>query len=310
MIRVLRAGAYTTVQDRGRRGHQRDGVPVGGAMDDAACRLANALVGNARDAAVLEATLRGPTLAFDEDAYVAVTGADMDARIDDRRIATWWAAPVRAGQVLSLDTSRAGGRSYIAVSGGIDVPCVLGSRSTSVRAGFGGVEGRPLKRGDTLRMLQPSADVHRLSRGIDIRHLDLQRDVVRMIEGPHIERLDRESRKALVGEPFTMGPDSDRMGLRLEGPRLAFGAPQEPLSAGVTVGTVQLPPSGNPIVLMADRQTIGGYPRLGEAATVDLPVLAQLRPGETIRFSLVSAAEAEELYLEREHELSRIERFL
>lgn len=310
MIRVLRAGAYTTVQDRGRRGHQRDGVPVGGAMDVTACRLANALVANSADAAVLEATLRGPTLAFDEDAWVAVTGADMDARIDDRRIATWWAAPVQAGQVLSLDISRAGCRSYIAVRGGIDVPHVLGSRSTYARAGFGGVDGRPLQRGDALRIVPSNVPGARLSRGIDIRHLDLQRDVVRIVEGPHLERLDRQSCKAFLDEPFTMEPDSDRMGLRLKGPRLSFRAPQEPLSAGVTMGTLQLPPSGNPIVLMADRQTIGGYPRLGDAAAVDLPVLAQLRPGEAIRFSLVSAAAAEELYLEREHELSRIERFL
>lgn len=310
MIRVLRAGAYTTVQDRGRHGWQRDGVPVGGAMDAPASRLANALVGNPPDAAVLEATLRGPTLGFDVDSYVAITGADMDARIDDRRLATWWAAPIAAGQVLTLDASRAGCRSYIAVSGGLDVRCVLGSRSTNVRAGFGGVHGRPLQRGDVVGIREASGESCRLSRGIDVRHLALERDVVRMIEGPHLARLDRASRQALLAEPFALQPDSDRMGLRFNGPRLAFDSAQEPLSTGVATGTVQLPPSGNPIVLMTDRQTVGGYPRLGDVATVDLPVLAQLRPGERVRFELVSAAVAEELYLERERELSRIERFL
>ncbi|MBA3891077.1 MAG: biotin-dependent carboxyltransferase family protein [Gemmatimonadaceae bacterium] len=310
MIRVLRAGAYTTVQDRGRRGWQRDGVPVGGAMDDAALRLANALVNNPPNAAVLEATLRGPTLAFEVDSYVAITGADMDARIDDRRLATWWAAPIRAGQTLTLDMSRAGCRSYIAIQGGIDVPVVLGSRSTYVRAALGGLDGRALKRGDMLSVMSPGAEGPSLSRGIDIRHLDLQREVVRMIDGPHLERLDRTSRRALFSAPFAMRPESDRMGLRLAGPRLILASGDEPLSAGVAVGSVQLPPSGDPIVLMADRQTIGGYPRLGDVATVDLPILAQMRPGESIRFEQVGAAEAEVLYLAREHEMERIELFL
>lgn len=311
MIRVLRAGAYTTVQDRGRRGWQRDGVPVSGAMDDPALRLANALVGNPPDAAVLEATLRGPTLVFDADAYVAITGADMDARIDDRRLATWWAAAVQAGQTLTLDTSRAGCRSYVAIRGGIDVPRVLGSRSTYVRAALGGLEGgRPLQRGDVLGIVQGASQTPTKSRGVDVRHLGLQRDVARMIDGPHLARLDRASRRAIFTEPFTMQPQSDRMGVRLAGPRLALDPGGEPLSAGVAAGTVQLPPSGDPIVLMSDGQTVGGYPRLGDIATVDLPVLAQLRPGESIRFAQVSASDAETLYLEREHELARIERFL
>lgn len=301
---VVRAGAFTTVQDLGRRGRQRDGVPVSGAMDDVALRIANWLVGNDGGDAALEATLRGPALAFDHDTLVAITGADMDARIGDRRIAPWRAAAVGAGETLTLDTARTGCRGYIAVAGGIDVPTVLGSRSTYARARLGGVEGRALVRGDVLSSGARGAPGAR--RGVDIRHLGLQRDSMRLIPGPGLRRLDRSSSRLLFETPFTLAPDSDRMGLRFTGVALTSASAVEPLSGGVAMGTVQLPPSGAPIILMADRQTTGGYPRLGEVATVDLPVLAQLRPGDAIRFAEISPEAAEALYLARERELSRI----
>ena len=314
-VRVIRAGAYTTVQDRGRPGWQKDGVPVGGAMDDVALRIANWLVGNDGGAAALEATLRGPTLAFERDARVAITGADMDARLAHRRLAPWWAVQVRAGDTLTLDTARTGCRSYIAVAGGFDVPAVLGSRSTYVRAGLGGFEGRPLAAGDMLRVGAQSPDSSSAvgpdarsdpPRGVDTRHLDLRRETVRLIPGAAFPRLHDASRRALIETPFSLSPESDRMGLRLSGEPLTMAVAAEPLSGGVTMGTVQLPPGGAPIVLMADRQTTGGYPRLGEVATVDLPILAQLRPGDTVRFTLVDAGAAERLYLDRERMLRHL----
>ena len=316
-VRVIRAGAYTTVQDRGRPGWQRDGVPVGGAMDDVALRIANWLVGNDADTAALEATLRGPTLAFEQDMRVSITGADMDARLEGRRIAPWWAFHVRAGDTLTLDMARTGCRSYIAMAGGIDVPPVLGSRSTYVRAAIGGLEGRPLARGDTLHIATPPPDAAARAsrradpaRGIDTRHLDLRRDTVRIIPGPALPRLNRASWRALFATAFSLAPDSDRMGLRLSGAPLVMAGAAEPLSAGVTMGTVQLPPDGAPIILMADRQTTGGYPRLGEVATVDLPVLAQLRPGDTIHFVQVSVDDARQLYVARERALRYLHRAL
>lgn len=318
-IHVARAGAFTTVQDCGRHGWQRHGVTVGGAMDDVALRLANWLVGNAANAGVLEATLRGPALVFEHHTRAAIAGGDMDARLGDRRVAPWRAFDIPAGGTLTLDTARVGCRCYIAVAGGIDVPMVLGSRSTYVRAQLGGVSGRALERGDTLTacLKPPSGEDSApgvipgagmlAGRGVDVRHLDLQRNVARMVAGPHLRRLDKQSRRALFATPFTLTPASDRMGLRLSGVRLKETGPfPEPLSGGVAMGTVQLPPGGSPIVLMADRQTTGGYPRLGEIATVDLPVLAQLRPGEEIRFAEISADAAEQLYLEREREMERL----
>lgn len=313
-IRVIRAGAYTTVQDRGRPGWQHDGVPVGGAMDDVALRIANWLVGNDANAAVLEATLRGPTITFERDMRVSITGADMDARLEHRRIAPWWAFQARAGDTLTLGMARTGCRSYIAMAGGVDVQPVLGSRSTYVRAALGGFQGRPLGRGDTLHIATPPdgsvtagasgrADP---PRGIATRHLDLRRGTVRLIPGPALPRLKRASWRALYGTPFSLAPESDRMGLRLSGEPLAMTAAPDALSAGVAMGTVQLPPGGAPIILTADRQATGGYPRLGEIATVDLPVLAQLRPGDTVRFAQVTADEAQGLYLDRERELRHL----
>lgn len=316
-IRVLRAGAFTSVQDRGRSGRQHDGVPVSGAMDDVALRVGNALVGNPGGAAALEATLVGPSLAFDVDAYVAVTGADMDARVNGRRLAPWWATPIHAGETLTLDAARVGCRSYIAIAGGFDVPEVLGSRSTYARAGFGGVQGRKLARGDVLATGVAEADAvaggakrRNAPRGVDVRHLELQRATVRIIPGPHLALLNHQSWRTLFESAFTLTPESDRMGLRFAGAPLVLSGAVELLSAGVAMGTVQLPPEGSPIILMADRQTTGGYPRLGEIATVDLPVLAQLRPGDQVRFAEVSAEEAERLYLEREREVVRLGLFL
>ena len=306
-LRVLRPGAYTTVQDRGRRGWQRAGVPVSGAMDVVAMRIGNSLVGNTPDAAVLEATLHGPSLQFERDGYVAVTGADMDARVDGRRIAPWWATPVEAGATLTLDAARTGCRSYIAVAGGIDVPPLLGSRSTYARAGM----GRVVARGDVLPVgaaARPGAP----ARGVDVRRLDLRRARVRLVPGPHLRMLGHASWRTLFEASFTLSPESDRMGLRFTGDdaTLSLTGAAEVRSAPVAMGTVQLPPGGMPIVLMADRQVTGGYPRLGEIASVDLPALAQLRPGDAIRFEEITVTEAERLYMERERELECLNRFL
>jgi len=199
-------------------------------------------------------------------------------------------------------------RAYLAVAGGIDVPTVLGSRATYVRAAIGGYEGRALRAGDLLAV--GAATGAHLHHAVDVRGLDLQRATVRYVAGPHHALLTDEARRLLATAPFRLAPGSDRMGLRFEGASLALRAPVEPLSAGVAMGTMQLPPGGAPIVLMADRQTTGGYPCIGGVAAVDLPALAQLRPGEAVRFEEVSLEAAEALYLVRERELDRIRRLL
>jgi len=319
-ITVERAGPLTTVQDLGRPGHQHEGVPVGGAMDDVALRLANLLAGNAPGAAALEATLAAPALRFARATRVAVAGADMEWTVDGRAVGNWRSAVVPAGGVLAGTLSRTGCRAYVAVAGGIDVAPVLGSRATLVAAGLGGVSGRALRAGDVLAIgdaadgavARPPGAHARGARTIAPSARPAYGSVVRLVAGPRLDALTPDARARLLGEPLRVSAQSDRMGVRLEveGEPLAIRVQAELFTAGVTMGTVQLPPGGAPIILMADRQTTGGYPRLGEVATVDLPLVAQLRPGDRVRFAVLPLAEAQRLYLARERELALLARVL
>jgi antagonist of KipI len=307
-MRVLLGGPLTTIQDLGRRGAQRDGVPEGGAMDTVAARIANLLVGNDEHAAVLESTLAGPALLFERAAVVALGGGDFAATLDGEPMHPWHAFPVRAGATLALGNARHGCRAYIAIGGGIDVPLVLGSRSTCLPARFGGHEGRPLRAGDVLRLRESPAQPAR--RGLAASLRPAYDQTVRLIAGAHQPLLDPVSYEALFGSGLRVSQRSDRMGYRLEGVKLALRAPVELLSAGVAIGTLQLPPGGEPILLMADHQTTGGYPIIGHVATVDLGAVAQLRPGDGIRLAGISLDEAQRLYLERERSLDAVRRAL
>lgn len=307
-IRVVLGGPSTTVQDLGRRGSQCDGVPESGAMDPVAARIANLLVGNDENAAVLESTLAGPALLFDQPSVVALGGGDFGATVDGEPLAPWRACAVRAGATLALGNARRGCRAYIAVAGGIDVPVVLGSRSTCLPARFGGHEGRVLRAGDVLAVGDPAGPP--LRRALTASLHPTYGATVRLIAGEHQPLLDPRSREALFGEGLRVSPRSDRMGYRLEGATLRLREPVELLSAAVAIGTLQLPPGGDPILLMADHQTTGGYPVLGHVASVDLGAVAQLRPGDAIRFSEVSLDDAQRLYLERERSLHALRRVL
>jgi len=324
-LRVLTGGLQTTVQDLGRPLHQHQGIPGGGAMDRLAMRVGNLLVGNAAGAATLETTLIGPTLKFAEETLIALTGADLEAAVGATQIPPWHPALVPSGATLRFGRALRGCRSYIAVAGGIDVPLVFGSRSTYLRAEFGGFQGRALHAGDNLALGEPSslskriagslrtltngqaASVARWSAGASIRTGTGEEPFVRLIRGAHTDLLTESSVAALVGSRFRISASSDRMGYRLDGESLSLRAPTELLSEGVAFGTVQLPPGGAPIVLMADRQTTGGYPRIGEVASVDLGLIAQLKPGDHLRFRFISLEEAQELYLGCEHDLRQAE---
>ena len=314
-ITVERAGPLTTVQDLGRPGHQHEGVPVGGAMDDVALRLANLLAGNAPGVAALEATLAAPALRFARDTHIAVAGADMQWTVDGTPVANWRSTLVPGGAVLAGTMARSGCRAYVAVAGGIDVAPVLGSRATLVAAGLGGVGGRALRAGDVLAICDAvnGAPVRAAgARSVSPSARPAYGDTVRLVAGPRLDALVPAARARLLGQPLRVSQQSDRMGVRLEleGEPLEVRAQHELLTAGVTMGTVQLPPGGAPIILMADRQTTGGYPRLGEVATVDLPLVAQLKPGDRVRFAVLSLAEAQRLYLARERELALLARVL
>ena len=307
-VRVVLGGPSTTVQDLGRRGTQRDGVPESGAMDVQAARIANLLVGNDEDAAVLESTLAGPTLLFTQATVVALGGGDFGATVDGEPLAPWHAVPLCAGATLSLGNARRGCRAYVAIAGGVNVPCVLGSRSTFLPGRFGGFEGRGLRAGDVIALNdEPTAPVRR-ALAASLR--PVHNDTIRLIGGEQLPLLDDRSRDALFAEGLRISARSDRMGYRLEGSALRLRAAVEMISAAVTIGTVQLPPSGEPILLMADHQTTGGYPVLGHVAAVDVGAVAQLRPGDPIRFAPISLDEAQRLYLERERTLAALRRVL
>lgn len=322
-LRVVGAGLQTTVQDLGRRGHQHDGVPGGGAMDRSALRIGNALVGNDDGAAGLEATLIGPAIEFEDPTLIALAGGDLEPTIDGQPVPMWRAIHVPPGAALRFGRPKVGCRTYLAIAGGIDVPLIFGSRSTYLRAQFGGHEGRALRPGDVLTTLCPPglaqcianavqdgrdasrAAIAAWGAGHSLRMRYSSEPVVRLIPGTHADYLAAPSRTKLFSASFNISASSDRMGYRLEGVELPLRNPVELLSEGVAFGTVQLPPDGMPIVLMADRQTTGGYPRIGEVASIDLPLIAQLKPGDRLRFRPISVDEAQELYLTYEQDLAQ-----
>lgn len=320
-LEIQKPGMRTTVQDTGRYGHQKEGIVVGGAMDTFALRLANLLVGNPEDAATLEITLTGPTTRFTEDLLIALTGADLNPELNNEAIPVWRPVLVRKGDVLSFGAPRSGCRSYLAVSGGLDVPRVLGSYATYLRAGIGGYQGRALQTGDHIPCHAPTgagmalmeylhaAKQHPYTSWTPAPELYPQyapNPTIRAIRGPEYELFSAMSQQQVWTERFQVSAQSDRMGYCLQGVSLYLRQAAELLSTAVTFGTVQVPHKGNPIVLMADCQTTGGYPRIVQVISADLPILAQVVPGQTISFQEVSLEEAHQLDIVQERQLTHL----
>jgi antagonist of KipI len=324
MIKVRNPGLLTTVQDLGRWGYQKHGIVACGAMDNVAHRVANALVGNSPNAATLELTLAGPTLEFLDDALIAICGADFTPSIFGIPVHSWRAVYVQRGSVLSLGGAGHGSRAYLAIGGGIEVPEVLGSRSTYLRAGIGGLEGRALQGGDVLNIGEPSDVTARAmdeglaqlgpvpfalsDLGVDPGRLgynDLD-SPVRALHGPHHGLFGEHDRKAFFSEPFVVSEHSDRMGYRLIGERLQSASGESIISTAVVNGSVQVPPGGEPIVLMVDRQTTGGYPIIAQVVSCDLPRIAQLKPGSGLNFVAVTVDEAQVALRTAERDLDMI----
>lgn len=323
-LRLERPGLQTTVQDLGRPGYQAAGVPVGGALDALALRVANLLVGNAEGEAGLEITLMGPVICFAQNHLLALTGADLRATLDGQLVPRYRPVAVRAGARLAFGAARAGCRAYLALAGGLGLPPVLGSQATLLRASLGGLHGRALQPGDELPAPGPasfgSALWHKLLADYPsqswraapwlpapaLRPPLLPNPVLRALRGPEYDEFAAASKQAFWREPFGVTPAADRMGYRLAGPALARPGGAELLSSAVAPGTVQVPPGGQPIVLLADCQTTGGYPRLAHVISADLGLLAQARPGAQLRFQEVSLAEAHALYLAQEAELRQL----
>jgi antagonist of KipI len=311
-LHVLAGGLQTTVQDLGRFGVRDLGVGVAGALDGYSARVANALVGNADGAALLEIAFNGPRLRFGRAVRIAIAGADIDAHADGVPIPGWRPVDLPAGGELAFGACRRGARAYLAIAGGIVVPPVLGSSSTDLRAGFGGHRGRCLAAGDDLAVGDPPAageDVPTRTTAIAPWWIDPSPDLsfaetttIRVLPGSDASM----PADALLASPYRVTAKSDRQGLRLDGPALVVADARDRRSEPVAPGTVQLPPDGRPIVLLAEAQTIGGYPRIGHVVSADLPRLAQRRPGQSLRFVAVDATTAHALACAQRHRLARI----
>ena len=310
-VSVVRAGFFTTVQDLGRIGSRQHGVSLGGALDQHALRIANLLVGNEESAAGLETTLGRTRLRFDDQRLIAWCGGAVQVEIGGAPLAPGRAALVEAGDELSIVAPENGARAWLAISGGIDVPLVLGSRSTDLRARFGGFGGRVLQDGDVLPLVEwrsaserHSPKIARWAAPERWAQTGTRRAFLRIVRGAHWEQFGREAHEALLAEQFTVADEADRMGARLKGPELARRDDEELISEAVAPGTIQVPPNGAPILLLGDCQTIGGYPKLAHVITVDMPIAAQLRPGDPVHFAEISLGEARGLLKERERDVS------
>ncbi|AHG21611.1 hypothetical protein Z042_19880 [Chania multitudinisentens RB-25] len=303
MLKILRAGIYTTVQDLGRNGFRRLGISQGGALDLPALKIANLLVGNLPNAAGLEITLGQFSAEFTQSGWIALTGAGCDAQLEGKPLWTGWRYPVKKGQKLTLKMPKRGMRSYLALSGGIAVPEMLGSRSTDLKAGFGGLDGRQLKDGDVLPL--GSSDKLPVN-SVGVRQL-LFNNRVRALPGPEYDEFSEEAQEAFWRTAWQLSPQSNRMGYRLHGSTaLSRTTEREMLSHGLLPGVVQVPHNGQPIVLMADAQTTGGYPRIACVIEADLYHLAQIRLGEAIHFIPCTLADAQRAKAEQDHFIQQI----
>lgn len=307
-LEVMKPGMLTSVQDLGRSGFQQFGIPVGGAMDRFALRVGNLLVGNPQGEAGLEITVIGPQLRALRDMVVAITGADLTPEVDGETVLMWKSFQLKEGSVLSFGKRKQGCRAYLAVAGGIEVPQVMGSKSTLLKGKIGGFQGRALLKNDIIPVGHGVRSAQKDNAGAGPC---LPREMVpqygeeallRVVLGPQEEYFTPEAVEAFLTKTYTVTPRSDRMGCCLEGPLLAHKRGADIVSDAVPFGGVQVPAAGQPIILMADRQTTGGYTKLGTIISADLPRVAQLFPGDLVRFRAVSVEEAG-LVARREEEI-------
>lgn len=309
-IEVLGAGLLTTVQDAGRTGYQKLGIAPSGALDLIAMRTANILVDNPPDEAVLELTLVGPELRFTTPGIVAATGGDLQAALNGGPLKRYAAVPVKTGDVLKFGMAKDGCRAYLAFAGGLDLPAVMGSKSTNLKCGFGGWRGRKLQPGDSIAFTAPKTDLP----FFPLRALTPPKfgseATLRVVLGPQDSAFTEQGLHTFFGEPYRVTNRFDRMGCALEGPVIECRGKADIISDGIPAGAVQVPSSGTPIVMLADRQTTGGYTKIGTVITADLPLLAQRRPGDTVRFAQISVSAAQRADRREAKKLRKLNRYL
>ncbi len=323
-LEILHAGMFTTVQDLGRFHYQQYGVPVGGAMDKNALRMINMLVGNEENEAGLEITIMGPKLLIKKTTLLAIGGADMEPLLNGERIPLWHPILAEEGSMLCLGKAKSGCRAYVTFAGGININRTMGSKSTYIRAALGGIEGRMLKKGDYFqigtgaevasRFIQNLQEEKRIKTKWAICNNALPKykkhPILRVITDFEYDQFTEESIKSFFSKEYKVSNYADRMGYRLDGDVLNRVEEIEILSSPVTFGTIQVPNGGQPIILMADRQTTGGYPRIGNVISVDLPLLAQLKPGDYVTFEKITMEDAAQLYIKQETSMSLLKKFI
>lgn len=324
MITVTKAGLLSTIQDLGRYGFQKYGVIASGAMDTLSHRMANLLVGNTENAPTIEMTILGPHIQFHQDTLIAICGGDLTPTINGIPVRAWRSVLVKKGAELRFGSARTGCRAYLAVAGGFSIPSIMASTSTYLRAKIGGFHGRAFQKGDQIFFHSPNELSLKMIKQLHTRmnnqpFIEMGWSVasdlipslkkspfIRVMNGRHYHLFSKASQEKLFTEPFKVTAQSDRMGYRLQGPTLGLEQAQDMLSEAVTFGTIQVPAEGNPIVLLADRQTTGGYPIIGQITSVDLSLIAQAKPGDEIYFSRVTLEEAQLLYLKREEKMKQL----
>jgi antagonist of KipI len=293
-------GMLTTIQDLGRAGYGPLGVSPSGAADPVALQLANLLVGNDRGAAALEMTLSGGRLRFPHGAVIALAGSDFAAYCNERPLELWIPHSISPGSVVTFGGTRSGARCYLSLAGGIQVEPFLGSASTHLSSGLGGYLGRALRKGDLLQLGDPMVMIRRRKLAPELIQAWQPRKTLRVTAGPQFDWFPADAQKLLLETSFTISEESDRLGLRMQGPALVGAKSREMITEGVTLGTIQVTPSGQAIILFVEQQTTGGYPKIANVISADRSSLGQLRPRDVIRFELISFQEARALWIEQQ----------
>ena len=296
-ITVLDPGLLTTVQDMGRVGYQQFGIPVSGAIDPRSAAIANILAGNAQEEAVLECTLMGPRLAFDCGNTIAITGGDLTPVLDGKSVPMYQAIYVQKGQILHFLAPKTGCRAYIAFMGGLNIPEVMGSRSTYLRGKLGGLEGRKLQKGDVIGFQKAGILQDMEVRVLTPEFVPQQVYTLRVIPGPQDSDFLPDGIQTFFTQTYSVTHDFDRMGCRLDGPAIRHIKDGNIISDGIAFGAVQVPSEGKPIIMLADRQTVGGYTKIATVITADFRILAQLKAGDKVRFQPVSVQNAQSILL-------------
>ncbi len=308
-MHIITPGLLTTIQDLGRWGYGQYGMPVAGAMDHDAMRLGNILLGNPENAPVMEITILGPTISFDHRIHFALTGGDLQPFLNSHPISLWSVHLARPGDQLSFGGASSGCRAYLAVAGSFDVPYVMGSASTYLRGKLGGYNGRALQAGDVL-VTKPTSHPTLADLALSDDEKPRYRDVIRVIPGPQDDAFTQEGLKTFLSAEYTVSHQADRMGCRLEGPMIMHKNSADIISDGIAPGAIQVPAHGTPIIMLADHQTTGGYTKIATVISVDIPSVAQKKPGDTLRFEQIPVEDAQQLYREREEQLTRLKQYI